>query len=171
MHSNQYGQITRSDKEVIDLLYQNPNLDITKLNFDNISTVEQFNNSAKNCGIDIGIHIAENISTPIEDFDLQNQNNWFMPDEYKQLDIEGFLVNECPKENYQRLIEELEGFRQKNMLDLLRWCKYFVDTCRKNNIIWGVGRGSSVASYVLYLIGVHKINSIEHNLDFGEFLK
>ena len=31
---------------------------------------------------------------------------------------------------------------------------------RENNIVWGVGRGSPVASYVLFLIGVHRINSI-----------
>jgi DNA polymerase III alpha subunit len=57
------------------------------------------------------------------------------------------------------------------MLDLLRWLKFFVDTCRKEGIIWGVGRGSSVASYVLFLIGVHKIDSLKYNLDWQEFLR
>lgn len=94
-----------------------------------------------------------------------------MPDEYKNLDIEGFLVHVCPKENYQRLIDELQEFRERNMLELLCWLKYFVDTCRKNGILWGVGRGSSVSSYVLYLIGVHKIDPIKYNLDWREFLR
>jgi len=49
--------------------------------------------------------------------------------------------------------------------------KYFVDTMQANNVVWGVGRGSSVASYVLYLIGVHKIDSIKYNLDWQEFLR
>jgi DNA polymerase III alpha subunit len=49
--------------------------------------------------------------------------------------------------------------------------KYLVDTLRKNNVVWGVGRGSSVASYILYLIGVHKVDSIKYNLDINEFLK
>ena len=106
-----------------------------------------------------------------EEFDSIMQSNWNMPEEYKQMDIEGFLVNECPKENYQRLIEELQEYRERNMLDLLRWLKFFVDTCRKEGIVWGVGRGSSVASYVLYLIGVHKIDSLKHNLDWREFLR
>ena len=35
----------------------------------------------------------------------------------------------------------------------------------------GVGRGSSVASYILYLIGVHRIDSIKYNLDWKEFLR
>ena len=87
------------------------------------------------------------------------------------MDIEGFLVNACPKQNYQRLIEELQEFRARNMLPLLRTLKYVVDTLRKHNIVWGVGRGSSVASYVLYLLGVHKIDSIKYGLDWQEFLR
>jgi DNA polymerase III alpha subunit len=112
-----------------------------------------------------------NYDQTINDFDLANQKQWFMPDDYKNMDVEGFLVDQCPKENYQRLIDELVEFKNRNMLDLLRWLKYFVDTCRKNDIIWGVGRGSSVASYVLFLIGVHKIDSIKYNLDWQEFLR
>jgi len=48
---------------------------------------------------------------------------------------------------------------------------YIVDMMRKNNLVWGVGRGSSVASYVLYLIGIHKIDSLKYNLNIEEFLK
>lgn len=107
----------------------------------------------------------------IEDFDKICQTDWFIPDEYKNLDIEGFLVHVCPKENYQRLIEELQEFRARNMLDLLRWLKYFVDTCRANNVVWGVGRGSSVASYALYLLGVHRIDSLKYKLDWRDFLR
>ena len=48
---------------------------------------------------------------------------------------------------------------------------YLVDHMRENNIVWGVGRGSSTASYVLFLIGIHKINSIQFGLDWREFLR
>jgi len=77
----------------------------------------------------------------------------------------------CPPQNYQRLIEELQEYRERNMLELLLWLKYFVDTCEKNNILWGVGRGSSVASYVLYLLKVHRIDSLKYNLDYQDFLR
>jgi DNA polymerase III alpha subunit len=111
------------------------------------------------------------LSISIEEFDQQNQNNWRMPGEYKNMDIDEFLVNQCPAENYQRLVDELQEYRSRNMLDLLRWLQYLVDTCRQHNIVWGVGRGSSVASYTLFLLGVHKIDSVKYNLDWQDFLR
>jgi DNA polymerase III alpha subunit len=106
-----------------------------------------------------------------QEFDSALQDDWFMPAEYKTMDIEGFLITICPKENTQRLIDELEEFKSRNMLNLLRWLKYFVDTCNKENVLWGLGRGSSVASYVLFLIGVHNIDPLKYNLDWREFLR
>ena len=66
---------------------------------------------------------------------------------------------------------ELDEFEQRNLSDLLRFLVYFVDTVRTNNIVYGVGRGSSIASYVLYLLKVHRIDSFKYNLDIKEFLK
>ena len=109
----------------------------------------------------------------LNEHDQTMQADWNMPDEYKTLDIETWLIEQSPPwdPNYTRLQEELEAYKARNMLDLLRWLKYFVDTCSKENILWGVGRGSSVASYVLYLIGVHSIDPIKYNLDWREFLR
>jgi DNA polymerase III alpha subunit len=108
----------------------------------------------------------------LEEYDKMNQQNWFMPKEYYDFEIVGYLLDKTTnEEEYQRVVTELELFAQHNMIDLLRYIKYLVDTMRKNNIVWGVGRGSSVASYVLYLIGVHKVNSIKYELDIKEFLK
>jgi DNA polymerase III alpha subunit len=102
---------------------------------------------------------------------LIDANNWFMPREYREMDIEDFLVNQCPEENYDRLITELQEYRQRNLLPLLKQMKYIVDTLRENRTVWGVGRGSSVASYVLFLLGVHKIDSVKYNLPIEEFFK
>jgi DNA polymerase III alpha subunit len=71
----------------------------------------------------------------------------------------------------QRAGKELFLFQEKGMFPLLRYLKYLVDTLQHNNVIWGVGRGSSVASFVLYLLGVHRINSLYYDLDIEEFLK
>jgi DNA polymerase III alpha subunit len=99
------------------------------------------------------------------------QSDWFMPDEYKNLDILKYVMELSPPENLERTAEELDAFAERNMLNLLRWLKYFVDTMRSKNMVWGLGRGSSVASYVLFLIGVHKIDSVKYELDWKEFLR
>ena len=86
-----------------------------------------------------------------------------MPDEYKNLDIEAYVINLCnSEEEVSRAYEELAEFHKRKMTDVLRYMVYLVKFMRENNIVWGVGRGSSVASYVLFLIGVHRINSIQY---------
>lgn len=108
----------------------------------------------------------------LPDWDQEQQHNWHMPDEYKQLDIAEYLLGLCAsQEQLQRVGEELLLYQERNMFDLLRYLKYLVDTMRKNNVIWGVGRGSSTASYVLYLLGVHRIDSMFYELDVKEFLR
>ena len=87
------------------------------------------------------------------------------------MDIEEYLIDRCPKENYDRLITELQQYRQRNLFPLLKQMKYIVDTLRQNNIVWGVGRGSSVASYVLFLIGIHRVDSVKYDLPIEEFFK
>ena len=105
-------------------------------------------------------------------FDGVCQSEWFMPDEYKQLTIQNYVLNKCKTDKeIERVSEELKAFRERDMFNLLRYMVYLVDFMRENNIVWGVGRGSSVASYVLYLIGVHRINSIQYDLDWREFLR
>jgi DNA polymerase III alpha subunit len=105
-------------------------------------------------------------------FDGVCQGEWFMPDEYKNLEIHSWLLQQCKTtEEHNRVTEELAAYGSRGMNNLLRYMKYLVDFMRENNIVWGVGRGSSVASYVLYLIGVHKINSIQYDLDWREFLR
>lgn len=171
MEINDYGAVFLTPEELFENIYANKIKNFKNIYLDQ-KTVDQFN-AAKNTNKDnfdfLSTYVDPDLS--IEDFDKQNQVEWFMPVEYKTMDIENFLVQNCPKENYERLIEEIQLFRQHNMTDLLRYLKYLVDTMREHNIVWGVGRGSSVASYCLYIIGVHRIDSIKYNLDIKEFLK
>ena len=113
---------------------------------------------------------VEKLNYPVP-LDSINTNKWYIPEEYNQLDIEAFLVDQCPTENYDRLITELQEYQRRNLIPLLKQMKYIVDTLRKNNVVWGVGRGSSVASYVLFLLGVHKIDSVKYKLPISEFFK
>jgi DNA polymerase III alpha subunit len=108
----------------------------------------------------------------IKSFDSTMQSQWNMPDQYKQLDIAQWILDQCKTQaELQRVGEELLEYSKRDLFDLLRYLKYFVDTMRANSVVWGLGRGSSVASYVLYLIGVHRINSMYYDLDIAEFLR
>lgn len=107
-----------------------------------------------------------------DQFDQMNQQQWFMPEEYKSFPIHEWLLNQCKTERERdRVNTELELFIQFKMYDLLFYLKYLVDTMQANKIVWGVGRGSSVSSYILFLIGIHKIDSLKYDLDISEFLK
>lgn len=97
---------------------------------------------------------------------------WYMPSCYQTLDICKWCIDQCTtNESRARTEHELELFAQHNMIKVLQCIKYIVDTLREHNVVWGVGRGSSVASYVLYLIGIHRIDSIKYNLPIDEFFK
>jgi DNA polymerase III alpha subunit len=100
-----------------------------------------------------------------------NSKHWFIPKDYYPNLVE-FLYGECTTdEQRDRVSQELELFVSNGMYDVLHVMKYVVDTLRANNVVWGVGRGSSVASYVLHIIGVHKIDSIKYNIPIEEFFK
>ena len=108
----------------------------------------------------------------VEDFDHENQGQWLMPDQYKHMDIAEHVLGLCESEAaLQRVGEELLLYQARDLFDLLRYLKFLVDVMQKNNLIWGVGRGSSVASYVLYLLKIHRIDSLHYNLDIAEFLR
>ena len=105
-------------------------------------------------------------------FDQRAQSCWHMPEEYKTLDIAEYILGLCSTETeLQRCGHELLLYQEKDLFNLLRYLKYLVDVMTENNVIWGVGRGSSVASYVLYKLGVHRIDSMFYNLKPEEFLR
>ena len=64
-----------------------------------------------------------------------------------------------------RVYTELVEYEKRGMIIVLKFLLYLVDTCEKHDISLGVGRGSSVASYCLYLLGIHCIDSIKYELD------
>lgn len=108
----------------------------------------------------------------IEAFDRRRQQTWYMPQEYQDMDIAQYVLSLCTTEaELQRCGHELLLFQERNLFDLLKFLKYLVDTMTANRVIWGVGRGSSVASYVLYKLGVHRIDSMFYELNVEEFLR
>lgn len=169
MLKDKYGQIIYSENDLVELYLTNPDMVFSRpIMSDSTIKFDQ------DLNIDATPKIMKYVSSDIsvEDFDTVNQNNWHMPDEYKNLDIAKFVLDQCQnEEEIQRAGKELLLYQERDMFILLKYLKYLVDTMRNNNIVWGVGRGSSVSSFVLFLIGVHKINSLYYGLEIDEFLK
>jgi len=167
MKKDVYGRIMYDEHDLCSMLMQDPDRVLSEilvhtkisgntLNLENYPTLSKY----------------EQINSSIEEYDSNNQKQWWMPKEYYELDIAKWVLEQCTTEvELQRAADELIKYYERDMVDLLRYLKYLVDTMRKEGIVWGVGRGSSVASYVLYLIGIHKIDSLYYDLSIDEFLK
>ena len=173
MKSNKFGEIILDEIDIVKLLYSGNLENLEKINIEDHDLVKRFNSAcSENADKFSKIKIYQEPSISIDEYDRSCQNNWFMPNSYQELDIEQYLLSKCVTEQeIDRVINELLLFKKYNMMDVLKYLKYLVDTLRDNNIVWGVGRGSSIASYCLYLLDVHRINSIKYNLDIEEFLK
>jgi len=168
MRTDNYGQIIYNENDLIDLYYANPELQLKKVLVDKKI---KFDNNLELENLPELLEYQVTTQT-IEEFDKQLQNNWYMPKEYAEMDIAQYILDLCKTdEELQRVGTELLLYQDRNMFNLLKYLKYLVDTLRQNNIVWGVGRGSSVASYVLFLLGVHKINSLYWDIPIEEFLK
>lgn len=109
---------------------------------------------------------------------------WVIPSKFKELDVKKYLTLKFKKEikessfskseikkRYYRLRMELRIWEERDLMDLLRTLIYIVNTFEKQNVIWGTGRGSSCASYILYLIGLHQVDSVLYDLDISEFFR
>lgn len=170
MKYDECGIAYTSSRELVELLYQRPDLDLSRFA---VEDPDVYNNSVKEMYADFPILKRYTPSgTDIESFDQWLQSRWHMPEKYLELDIAKWALDQCTsQEELQRVGEELLLYQERDLFNLLRYLKYAVDTFRQNNVVWGLGRGSSVASYVLYLIGVHKINSLYYDLSIEEFLR
>lgn len=127
--------------------------------------------------------VSKNEQIVVKKSTSSNDLSWNLPQEYAELDpiehvIDEFnrvMVIEGRENPYhgraERLAFELELYKEMNLLPVLCVLIYIINTLRKNNIVWGVGRGSSVSSYVLYIIGVHDVDSVEYDLDIKDFLR
>jgi len=184
MKTDELGIPRFSNRDLIDMIYSGHADKVHVVLCDPSDDVDKFNAVMEDQGFD---KLQKYVPLDVDQktFDSVCQSEWFMPDEYKVFDLLSFLDVRVAQETgypisnleymktpeYARKEEELKAFQDRDMVQLLRYMKYLVDFMRENNIVWGVGRGSSVASYVLYLIGVHRINPIQFNLDWQEFLR
>jgi DNA polymerase III alpha subunit len=173
MKTNRFGEIVHEESDIIDLVMQGRDpVRIKNLTVDTTVDIETLVQLIENPQDLMTWSFPESSDIAVPEFDHIRQNRWFMPDEYKNIDIAEYVLSLCStQEELQRAGEELLLFQQYDLFDLLRYLRYLVDVMRQNRVIWGVGRGSSVASFVLYLLGVHRINSLHYDLNPREFLR
>ncbi len=147
-----------ADEQIgIELLYRGQ--DLSDVAFDDIDLFNKF--------------ATELEVSPISDISLISKE-FNIPLHYKELDVEKYihsrLVQRDPDE-IGRVEMELEMYKERGLFPVLQLLIWIVDTMRKHNLVWGVGRGSSVSSYLLYILGIHKVNSYKYGLDIKEFLR
>jgi hypothetical protein len=173
MKQNNFGELVFSENDVCDLLMQGRNINSLKhMIVDESINIEELARYIERPESLLTWSFPYDQASSVPEFHLSQQMSWHMPDEYRQLDIAAHVLGLCESEaELQRCGQELLMYQERNLFDLLRYLRYLVDVMIKNNVIWGVGRGSSVASYVLYKLGIHRVDSLYYNLDVHEFLR
>lgn len=170
MIQNKFGEITFNESDVCDLIMQGHDINsLSGMIIDNTVQLDLMPDILD----PVPNFVQQRFHTcSVPEFHQQQQQNWHMPNEYKNLDIAVHVLSLCDTEaELQRCGAELLLYQERDLFDLLRYLKYLVDVMKQNQIIWGVGRGSSVASYVLYKLGIHRIDSMYYDLDPKEFLR
>ena len=167
--TNEHGDVIFTEDDAIDLLYTNPDFDISKLFFEDTA---KYDAALREMGLDLPAIRNTPERGSLQEFDHKNCEQWHMPESYYQINVLQWLLERCQTDEERMRVQlEYDLFEKKKFIRVLQFLIYFVDTLRSNNIVWGVGRGSSVASFCLFLIGVHKINPLLYNLDITEFLR
>jgi hypothetical protein len=161
------GTVLCSDAAIVELLYSGRGLDSAMaLPSDDI---ELYN--AADRLLDTGYGNIDVAAGEIYD-GVDWFSHWLTPAPWSSMDVGMTVLSRCQTEaEFERVQIELVLFEQRKMMSVLRHLMYLVDHWRQAGILWGVGRGSSVGSLVLYLIGINRINPLDFDLGIDEFLK
>jgi DNA polymerase III alpha subunit len=171
MKQNKFGELIFSESDICNLIMQGRDpMTLDGMLVDDTVQIEQAHGLFDD--FPQFMQPDHDSDTDIAEWHHRQQSNWHMPEEYKRMDIAAHVLGLCSNEaELQRCGAELLLYQERNLFDLLRYLAYLVAVMQDNRIIWGVGRGSSVASYVLYKLGVHRIDSMYYDLDPQEFLR
>jgi len=170
MIQNKFSELVYNEADICDLIMKGHNaVELSGMIVDSSVTLEflaELLDPSPNWIAD-----TQRSDTP-EEFHAAQQKVWHMPEQYRTMDIAEHILGLCTTDaELQRCGAELLLYQERDLFDLLRYMVYLVDVMDEHKIIWGVGRGSSVASYVLYKLRVHQINSMFYELNITEFLR
>lgn len=171
LKTNMYGQAILSSDNLRELLMQGKNIGHLNVVFD--EEIELFQkHQAELLSETITFLEAPEEKLTFDEFHAERAQEWIFPAIYQQLDVKNWLLDKCKtQQEIDRVNEEFALYEERDLIMLLRLFIFLVDYMRKNDYVWGVGRGSSVSSYILYLIGVHRVDSLKYGFDIKEYLK
>lgn len=167
MIHNDYGHQVYEEEDLISVILSGQSIDgLDAINCDKfIASSEEFSQ-------DPGIKKYVEPSMALDVYHCSRTAHWNIPEEYKNLDIISRIQHKITNEEQAiRVAHEYSIMEQINCLPFIRAVVYIIDSLREKNIVWGVGRGSSVSSYILFLLGVHSVDSLKYKLPFDEFIK
>jgi len=169
--TNKYGQSILSSENLRELLLQGKNIGhLNVIRDDDIELYEKFQAELLR-NATVFLDEPEEILSFAE-FHKLKADEWIFPLEYQNINVLDWLLSKCKtQKEIDRVNKEYAMYEERNLLMLLRLFIFLIDHMRANKFIWGVGRGSSVSSYILYLIGVHRVDSLKYNLDIDDYLK
>lgn len=168
---DEWGRIIISPESLSELMLRG--VDISNVIVEDTEISRNYNETCiKFDKKDFIFNIAQDlVHTPEEENSIRT-NTWLISEEMKEIPVRDFLLSMCKNiEEITRVNHEMDLYEERNLIHLLQLMIYLVDYFRTNKIIWGVGRGSSVASFCLYLIGINRINPMKYGLDIKDFLK
>jgi DNA polymerase III alpha subunit len=171
LKTNMYGQAILSSENLTDLLLQGKNISHLNVVFDEDIELFQQHQSLLLPETITFLNAPEEDLT-FDEFHEKCAEQWIFPIVYQQIDVRTWLLDKCKtQQEIDRVNEEYGLYEERDLVMLLRLFIFLVDYMRKNKFVWGVGRGSSVSSYILYLIGVHRVDSLRYGFDIKDYLK
>ena len=104
--------------------------------------------------------------------------DYVIPEKYLAIDLREYVFGKLqaiPMTATQMMVaqnrveRELEEIEKRKIEYLFKAIIYVVDVFNEKQIVFGVGRGSSCACYILYLLGLNLVNPLKYNIPVEEF--
>ena len=162
------GDITVTPEHVVDFLYKlQGNLD--KLTVTELTPELEQYNQLSDVPLTVKSSVKSDLFPPIST----------LPDAYKYLQLDQYLIQLSAKiekddlyeKRLERLSHEIWLFGKLKLDDVLRTLIYLIDVMKAKGIVWGIGRGSSCSSYLLYLLELHDVDPVRFDIKITDFIK
>lgn len=119
---------------------------------------------------------------PHDDENIILDFSWTLPDKYTDINLPDYTFSmfetrlielgyseEHAQIALDRIEMELNEIERRGLTNLFKTIIYTLDIFSKNKVVWGVGRGSSCASYILFLFGLHHVDCVLFDVPMEEF--